>query len=70
MAKRFNQVEMKAYNEAFDVYKAFMNGSHMEGNPYRRGTRKHAAWATGFEEAREQYVTRRNAYYYETRNDC
>lgn len=70
MTKKFNQAEQKAYNEAFDTYEAFMNGSHMEGNPYRNGTEKHAAWAEGWAEARETYTLKRNQYVYETRSDC
>jgi hypothetical protein len=69
MTKRFNQAEQHAYNEAFDVFEAFMKGAPSEGNPYKNGLRLHAAWAEGYAEAREQYAAARNRYHYETRSD-
>jgi len=58
MAKRFNQAEQRAYNEAFDVFENFLNGAAMESNPYRKGTGQHAAWADGMKEARETHRER------------
>ena len=53
MAKRFNQAEQRAYNEAFDVYEAFICGAPLGANPYRVGTGQHAAWGEGLKEARQ-----------------
>jgi ribosome modulation factor len=50
MTKRYNRDEMRAYNEAFDAFEAYLNGAPQESNPYRRGTGRHAAWAEGWRE--------------------
>ncbi len=59
MAKQFNQNERRAYNEAFDIFEAFLNGAPMEENPWKNGSRRHAAWAEGMREAREMHAKER-----------
>jgi hypothetical protein len=50
-AKKYNQDEYRAYNEAFDCFEAFMNGAPREANPWKLGTARHAAWQDGWIEA-------------------
>lgn len=52
---KFNQKEMRAYNEGFDVFEMFMSGAPMLENPHKNGSRLHAAWKEGFDEARESF---------------